>query len=89
MGGYKPLEDPESFKQCIEETERLFYMYYNSTSFQPEMAANRWREILRVANAVIDLTDEPIRSPVSQLLKHSPTVEGIFLESFSKANMSI
>ena len=87
MGGYQPLEDPESFKQCIEETERLFFMYYSSSSFQPEMAANRWREILSVANAVIDLTDEPVRSPVSQLFYQSPPVDSIFLEGFSKANM--
>ena len=87
MGGYQPLEDPESFKQCIEETEKLFFMYYNSTGFQPELAANRWREILNVANAVIDLTDEPIRLPVSQLFYQSPSVVSVFLEGFSKANM--
>ena len=86
MGEYKPLEDPESFKQCIEETERLFFTYYNNTGFDPEVAARRWREILIVANAVIDLTDGSDMSPVVQLLQHHPSADSIFLQAFSKAN---
>ena len=87
MGGYKPLEDPESFKRSIEETERLFFMYYSNTGFQPELAAIRWREILCVANAVIDLTDAPVLSPVTQLFQQSPDVDGVFSEAFTKANL--
>ena len=88
MDGYQPLEDPESFKHGIEETERLFFMYYNSTSFQPELAADRWRQIQSVANAIVDLTDEPIRLPVSQLFHYSHPVDSVFLEGFSKAHIS-
>ena len=85
MGGYKPLEDPESFKQCIEETEKLFLMFHGITGFQPELAANGWSEILHAANAVIDLTDEAVRNPVVQLLQNNRHVDSVFLQAFAKA----
>ena len=86
MGEYKPLEDPESFKQCVEETERLFFMFHNNNGFQPESAAKRWSEILSVANSIVDLTDESVLSPVVQLLQNNPPVDSVFLQAFAKAH---
>ena len=86
MGECKPLEDPESFKQCVEETERLFFMFHNNNGFQPESAAKRWSEILSVANSIVDLTDESVLGPLIQLLQNNPNDDSVFLQAFTNAN---
>ena len=86
MGSYRPLECPQVFENGIFNTQRLFAMFHNGNGFHPEITTKRWNDILTVANVVVDLTDEPVRTPIFKMISSVPPTQSVFAEAFAKAN---
>ena len=81
------IEQPEAFDKCIVETQRLFSMNRNRTSYDPEGTARRWQELIKLANVLIELTDRPLRTPIQQMFNNCCNqTDSVFLQSFARAN---
>ena len=84
-GSEQQLVNADAFSKAIEETKRLFSMHTNRINYDPGQTASRWLDLVKVANAIIDLTDEPLRKPIFQMFNHQHTITSVFLAAFARS----